>query len=335
MRIILIALFLLNLLSAKDGIFVHISKNKLFVNEPLLLKVTVKYQSAKYIKLEDFADKNFYVKEIKEENATKKEDFFLKNYYFVLFPQNAGNLEIKPFVAKIINIDPKTGFSITNRVESKSRKITVFSSTSAINGIADININADKLKFKPQEPVSLTLTLSGRVNFDDIKPFELKIKNATVYADKPVRSYKVINGKIYGKCIQKFSVIAKESFEIAPFKFSYFNTQTQMNESIETKALKIKADKPFITFKQLAFLIAGLILGALITALFYLFKSKKKLPSDLKTALKKAKNDKELYTLLLPQAKNKNIETVLKKLEENIYRNGKNRIDKKEILGHL
>ncbi len=334
MRLTLIAIFLLNLLSAKDGISVHISKNKLFVNEPFLLKVTVKYQSAKYIKLEDFTDKNFYVKEIKEENATKKEDYFLKNYYFALFPQRAGNLEIKPFVAKIIKIEPKTGFSITNRVESKSRTITVFSSPSEISGLIDINASAGKKEFKPDEPVSLTLILSGKANFDDIKPFELKIKNATVYSSAPVRKYELKDGKLNGKYIQKFSIISKESFKIPAFKLSYFNIQTELMETVLSRELKIRADIAPVSSKELIFFIGGSVLGAIFTALFF-YKRGKKSPLDLKNAVKRAKNDKELYSLLLPYVKNRALEKFIKDLEENIYAGAKNRVDKREIIKQL
>jgi len=50
-------------------------------------------------------------------------------------------------------------------------------------------------------------------------------------------------------------------------------------------------------------------------------------------SIKKAKDDKALFEVLLPFGnENKKILKVLKLLEENIYKNAKNKINKKEII---
>jgi hypothetical protein len=52
----------------------------------------------------------------------------------------------------------------------------------------------------------------------------------------------------------------------------------------------------------------------------------------LAVAIKKAKTDKELYDLLLPYSQKIELKTFIKQLEENLYFNKINKIDKKELL---
>ncbi len=55
--------------------------------------------------------------------------------------------------------------------------------------------------------------------------------------------------------------------------------------------------------------------------------------SDIVKAIKKAKSDRELFNILLPYAKkDKIISNALNRLEENIYKSGKNKIDIEELM---
>ena len=74
--------------------------------------------------------------------------------------------------------------------------------------------------------------------------------------------------------------------------------------------------------------VIGIIVGILFT---YLIKLKLPGNDDLIRKIKKA-NEKELFNILLEYSYNPEIEKILKDLEENIYNNKQNKINKKEII---
>lgn len=88
--------------------------------------------------------------------------------------------------------------------------------------------------------------------------------------------------------------------------------------------------------KNLNYIVLALALLVVILTSILLFKKKKEkkeVEKDIVKAIKKAKNDKELFELLLPYSKKSEIITdVLNKLEENLYKNTKNKIDKNELM---
>jgi len=79
-------------------------------------------------------------------------------------------------------------------------------------------------------------------------------------------------------------------------------------------------------------LVVGVILGSLLTLVSFKLKRPKHEPTPLQKRIRKAKDDKELYEMLLPFATDKDIKKILEKLEANIYKGEKNRIDKEEII---
>ena len=81
----------------------------------------------------------------------------------------------------------------------------------------------------------------------------------------------------------------------------------------------------------------GVLTGIFLTIFFFKIKDKKikRKEKPFESKILKAKTDRELYELLLPYADNQKIKEILNKLEENIYKNSKNKIDKNEILDIL
>ena len=82
------------------------------------------------------------------------------------------------------------------------------------------------------------------------------------------------------------------------------------------------------------FLALGFILGALSVYSFNRFQNRAtKKESDIVKMIRKAKSDKALFEILLPYAKKeKVIANALDKLEANIYKGAKNKIDKEELM---
>lgn len=225
-----------------------------------------------------------------------------------------------------------------------------------------IKASVDKNEVYANKPVDVTISIDGEGNVDDIKQFDINIPNVVTYPDKPTVEAKVVNGEYKGTFTQKIVCIGDANFTIPPFELKYFDKKTQKVKTIQTKAIDIKvknsgkiANAPVVqkietstkpiekvvsnivtkeddTQKYLYMLI-GFILGVGLT--YILTKPKKetiKKEKPIVVEIKKAKDDKTLFNLLLPYAKEYDeVGDILNKLEENIYKNGTNKIDKQKL----
>ncbi len=242
-------------------------------------------------------------------------------------------------------------------------------------GDFDIKAKVDKSKVSANKPVNLTVTVSGVGNIDDVKKFDLDIPNAIVYADEPQIKSGFKGGKYGGIFTQKIAIIADRNYTIPPIELRYFDKTAKKETVKKTEPIKItviggktaaapaqiavaNSQKPAVLadtnssaaasaepaaknctngFIKYITLIIGFILGALAALLWQkrgAKKEQKELPVIKK--IKKAKSDKELYKILLPFANDsKLIANKLKKLEENIYKNGKNKIKKEALFDYF
>ena len=256
-----------------------------------------------------------------------------------------------------------------SKIRSNPLTIDVKSLPNNLELYGDFNIKAtvDKKKVNAGKAVNLTLLVEGIGNIDDVKKFNLDIPNAVVYADEP----KVVNGfrgKEYGgRFTQKIAIVADSNYTIPSIELKYFDKNSKKEVTKKTKpidievigsiATKAAVTKPKIevateenrTEKQQVVvknevwyikyitLVIGFILGALSVMIWQKIKApkeKKEIPIVKK--IKRTKSDKELYKILLPYAKDsENIAKELKKLEENIYKNKKNKINKDAIIDYF
>jgi len=326
MRIILIILTLLLALNAEDKLIIKLSKHKAYINEPIVAKITVIYEKkARYITLKKIKDSNFYAKFIKESNATKVNGHYSKSFYYALFPQAVGSLNLEPLKVKISTIEEKTGFLISKEIASKALKIESFATPNslAISGNLSMNLLKSSTKAKPNKPINFKLIIQGSANIDDIKAFKPKVIGATYFSDKPKREYRIIKGKLQSIFTQNFTIVSSKSYKIMPIKLSYFNTQTQMQESLSTKEISVKINTPLLSKKEYIALFIGIILGVLLTLITIFYKRAKREYSDIEIAIKKVKNDKELYRLLLPYSNKPKYKELIANLEEKIYKKSK------------
>ena len=323
MRFFILLLFLFEFLLANPAISIRYSKSEAFLNEPIVAKVYIKSTiKPRYITFEGFKQKELYVKKVEEGNITYNPNgWYSKTYYYLLFPQATGDIEIPKRTAKVMTIQKKTGFTITNKVASKpfTLKIDTIPEGLALSGNLTMYLTQSSKAAKVNRPVDFTLIIEGRANIDDIKPFHLLIKGATLYSDTPQRVYKTVKGKPFTKFTQHFTVVSDKSYSVPPLKLSYFNTETRLKEQLATKRVHVSIDKPLLTKREMLFFFAGVTVGLLL--LFLVYKAKRRrVPSDLELAIKRAKNDRELYNLLLPYANKEEYREKIKELEARLFR---------------
>lgn len=321
MRYFLTLIILIGAIFAKDRVVVKLSKTKAYLNEPIVAKVSIKTDKKPlYITLKAFKEKTLYAKLLQEGNITKSNDGYSKIYYYAIFPQATGDIKLEQAIAKVSQREEKTGFVVSKTLLSKHKKLQVFTLPSNLRVSGDLNLQLiqENNVTKMNEPVNFTLIIDGIANVDDINPFKLPIKDATYYTAKPEREQILKEGKLHSIFKQKFTVVADNSFKIEHIKFKYFNTKTALAETLATKPIFIKIDKPIFSNRELIALFVGIILGILLSILWQLRKHKK-VPSSLEIAIKKAKNDKELYKILLPYANESKYKKMLEEIEKRIY----------------
>lgn len=227
-----------------------------------------------------------------------------------------------------------------------------------VYGDYSINASVDKDSVKANEPVNLTIRVNGEGNIDDIKKYNLDIPKAVIYADEPKITPQIQNGEYGGNFSQKIAIISGEDYTIPAIKLTYFDSLTKQEKSIQTAPIKIKvaglpapekvqiatkeAPKEVKTktiikhedwYKKYLFGVVGLFLGAFLMFMMHNLKKSNPAPKHINAKIKSAKTDKELFELLLPYSKkDKFIALALAKLEENLYKGAKNKIDKNALM---
>jgi len=183
----------------------------------------------------------------------------------------------------------------------------------------------------------VAIIIEGTGNLEDVKPYSLDIKDQQVFATKPTIESKFINKQLHSKFIQRFTILSNEDFLIPSVSFGYFDPLSSQTKILSTDELEITitdADNSWISTSNLIYLFVGFVAGVILV-LICLFIQKKKPNKTLIQSIKKAKNDKELYGLLLPYSKELKDTKHISNLEENIYNSGKNRIKKRDIIADL
>lgn len=230
--------------------------------------------------------------------------------------------------------------NLTLEVKPLPAKLTVF-------GDFKISASVDKTKVAQFKAINFVLDINGSGSFEDIEKFELNIPNATVYDSNPT-----VNDKRYQ---QKFAIIGQQDFVIPAFELVFFDKSTQNKKTIRTKPIKVQVIQQvktpvaannkqdtsikitpikinYQTYAFYLYLLLALFAGVAMTTIIRRLKSRK-IPKDIDLIkqIKRSANDKMLFDLLLP-LDFPALESFLKKLEANIYKGEKHKINKKDII---
>ena len=309
----------------------ELDKKRALLNQAVLATFTLKYKKGELIKY-DFQEpsfKNFFSKKLKVQTI-KENGYVYVKYSYLIFAKKSAILTILPQSIKVAKREAKTNFIIWSTLSTRPKKLEVNPSPSLIVGDFKLDVVTNKTTFKKDEPIYLNIKLEGIGNIDAIKPFKLKTKGVILFSSKPILKYS-FNNKPKVEFIQKITILANKNFTIEPISFSYYNPEIAMQERLQSKAINIKVETPF-NYKKYLYMMMGFLFGVLFVAISLKYKKSKRVVSELEQKIKNAKNQKELYNILLPHINNKELKLYIKKLEENIYLNKKHKVSKKEIL---
>ena len=337
---------------------INISKHNLYLGESAILTLKfIQKANASSIQIQQPVIKNFIIKQISSSQINKSDEKILI-YKFLIIPQKSGTYEIGPLIAQVgqvVNsvVNNFFGLQIASmkykNIYSNTIKIRVNDiPQNSIYGNFTITLKAKK-RVKANQPNTAILTIKGCGDFYLLGGFNLNIPNVTIYPQKPIKSLNINQDKICGTFTQKFTIIADNNYTIPAITLNAFDgklhilktkpinvevlnpahpkfiqpkTVIQKKVIIEKKVVKNNTNPIIISIISL---IVGIILGIGIYILY------NKLNDEEIKKIKKA-NEKELLNILKKYEENDKIKQIMETIEENIYKNANNKIDKKEII---
>lgn len=343
----------------------NLSEDKAYVGQPITATIIFKYKVGLpllRVELDEFRLKYFDIKPIGNNTKYEKDGYINLSQKFILTPKIAGDFTIPKQIINVAQREYRTNLTRWKKIFSNNQKINILPLPNGIDiqGSYTIEATIDKNITKINKPINLTITIQGIGNIDDIDEFKLNLDNQIVYSSRPIIKTSLQNNIYQGTFKQKISIVADENYTIPSISFKYFDTKQKTIKILSTKPFKIevrgkkttnsniqtnnttniktiqlppkiiyKTKNPYIKY---IYALIGLIIGILISYFIFRPKSIDKVLKPLQIRVKKAKNDKELYNILLPYSFNNKVVTIIKQLENNIYNNSNNKVNKKEIL---
>jgi hypothetical protein len=346
-----------------------IDKSEVYVGEPILLTYIFKQRldielSEANFNAPSFHD--FWAKTTRKVPNKIEDGYNLYTINYLLYPQKSGKLHIESgrMDIGVLSSQKRDFFSFkqakwktlyTNPLEVNVKPLPQGVS---LYGDYSFSVVADKNRTKANEPVNLTITITGEGNVDDIEDFTIKIPHASVYADKAKRSANLTNGKNSILFKQKFAIVSDRNFTIPSLKFKFFHNKIEEIDSrefhievINSKKVPSHAilqkpqerGKPLVKERVvyqkhdlITIMISSILsfIAGMVVMWFYKRHGRREEGEmePIQVRLKKAKEDKALLALLLPYIKaTPKMQQLIKKLEENVYENASHTIDRKKI----
>jgi len=342
----LLVFLLFSVLWGDEFVFeVKPNKTDILVGESLKLDFVFKYKSKKKIAELNFTPpsfENLYLKRRVDFNTTKEDGFTIMKKEFILTSSKAQKVKIEPAIVDLA-ILKNEGKEIgefeddfkTFETKPLSINVTSFSEDTILLGEFNITSSVDKLTTISNNPINLTITIKGKGNFENIKEFDFKLKDVTIYKNKPI-----VKENLF---IQKFALVSNKDFTIPAFLLKYFDKN--QNKTITKKTtpifIKIKPVKTKVTegksFYSYPFLVFGFLVGALFGFLVSKLKRVKKVDPNLPLLqkVKLAKDNKEILKILLPYSHESYVKNLIQELEEELYEKKEKKLTKKIIYSRL
>lgn len=320
-------------------------KQKALLNETIKVVLELKVPNdlnIDQISFDRYETFDFWIEELTNKNIIKSENETIYIYEYLLDAKDIGEFTLPTQTIEITSEEIRN-FRKWKKIYSNKEDITILPlvENQAIQGDYEIITKVNKTKIKANESINLSLNIKGKGNIKDINPFDLSLDEQTIYKDKVIINKEFIEDSYQGEFIQNFLIIADKSFTIPSFSFEYFDTSKKAVKKISTEPIYVEVEElPVFEKEDLSlkyiFAFVGFLIGLSVFSLYkYLKKYYRKANSPLFINIKKAKSDKELYELLIKHSNNGDFKDNIKLLEENIYFNKKNKINKKTIIENL
>ncbi len=322
-------------------------KKEVFVGEPFKVTLLFKQrEDAQAVDSQFIAPKlkGFWIK--KESKPVRYRDgrYVITKLVYTMAAQRVGDLTISKAqmrIASRANSRDSWGAWIPQvkwrSYFSNSLDIKVKELPNGVSLIGDFSIKAtaDKAQINSNEALNVEVEVDGIGNLEDIKSFKPYIDGVSVFDEKIVIKD--------NKLTQKLAFVSDKDFIVPPFTLKYFDTKTKQIKTIQTKSISVKVmgvkEKTPLVIKHskevevkhetskillLVSFLVGLACGIVLMLLKSIKFKKKETSLDIK-------DEKLLLMKLLPYKDDEEVKKIFDMLENNIYSNTKQKIDKKNL----
>ncbi len=238
--------------NSKFSLQLKTDKRSVIVGEPILATV---YFSVKHgVRLSDNPQynkpefKGFFVKELGEGRSYSQADREVTELRYALIPKTEGSFTIGPATAKVPVADrsrrdmfgrffgttwhPIASNTVNIEVKAKPQDTDLVGSFRIENRI-------DRQKVKANQPVNLTVKISGKGSLEDFEFPVYEIDGVTVYSDDAKIDTAVAADGMHSSYVKSFAFISDHDFSIPARSISVYDTESKTVKTLEIPSYNI------------------------------------------------------------------------------------------------
>lgn len=237
------------------------NKKTAFVNEPIYLTYVCTFSDRAGLYAIEFnpdAESDDFTLNILSESKKIVDGKRVNSYEFVVFAKRAKVIDFK-FEAimkmttresienTVIGRDnvEKEDFTL-KKIRLEPLKVDVKPSGRELVGNFIIEVKKDRPQVKAYEPYHLEIAISGRGNFDAVKPIEFNIEGVNVFAEKAMQNIELTKDGYSGRLSQKFAFVGSGNFRIPELKIEYFDLEKKRPESLTLSEIDVQVEKAYV-----------------------------------------------------------------------------------------
>ena len=323
-------------ISAPDGYTfeAELSQKSIFLGEATELKLIYRYKDVEDYEIIEPDFDGIVVKELSSKDYEDENNLFTEEILYSLKPQREGNFSLSNITVNTQIIDSK--YKNFNNRSKYTKKFSLRAQTLMLEvkklpnnitaiGKYQLSADVDKKSINPGEPITLTFSLKGDGNIQNLDALDLSIKNASLFLRYTTKSKRAhLQTKVY-------EIISNESYTIPSFELPYYDKELAILQKSRTEPIHItlNSDKEIPNYIYLFILTSFLVM---LISIYKVKKTKKcSREAEFISSIKSSSTKNELYKkVVVFLGKDKELDSLIYQLEDERKLNFK--LIKKEIL---
>ena len=130
------------------------------------------------------------------------------------------------------------------RVMTKKKLINILPVPEKTEMIGEFKIETtfSKKDLKAFEPLQVKIKISGKGDFNALKPFVFSLKKGKVFTQKPEKKYRLTEKGYEGSVTWRYAMTSSESFSLPAHEIHYFDTGSKSLKTLRFKERTVKVD---------------------------------------------------------------------------------------------
>jgi len=306
------------------------NKSRVYMNEAVEIEYTCRFKDQGYLYAIEFnpvGENDMYRLLSLGEVTQIKDGRRSATYRYVLFPKKAGEQRFgfKAQMRKTNKASIESAVIGRDNVEAYAYKDTdvllpavkldVMDQQERMTGRFALSVTLDKQEVKAYEPVHLDVHVSGEGNFDQIRPYEIRIDGVKSFSGGGENHFRLGKEGFKGEWRQQFSLVGEKSFRIDPIELRYFDIDRQESVVLRSQAYEVNVTEGYTKAELLdaeppkeesllwsaatLYYLLTFLLGAVVGGFVSRFKRVKKEPHGFEEEIEACSSVKSLLTKLV------------------------------------